>query len=77
MTAIGNTISITIGIMAGPSVVAAFTDYLFQDENMVAWSMALTFAIFVPLGGFLFFLAMKPMREAVTRRMEEEALGSA
>jgi MFS family permease len=77
MTAIGNTISITIGIMAGPSVVAAFTDYLFRDENMVAWSLALTFAIFVPLAGLLFFFAMKPMREAVTRRMDEEAAAEA
>jgi len=58
--------SITGGTL-GPSVVAFFTDHVFHNDAKVAWSMALTNAIFLPTAALLFWLGRKPMREAVRR----------
>ena len=41
--------TIILGQGIGPSVPAAFTDFLFQDDAKVGWSIALTAAICVPL----------------------------
>jgi MFS family permease len=68
MTAISNAVCVTIGIVAGPSCVASLTDFVFRDDNMVAWSLAITLAVFSALGAIMCYFAMKPMREAVARQ---------
>jgi len=57
----------TIGAMGGPSIVAFFTDHLFHDRNKVIWSLSLTVGIATPLAALLFWIGLKPMREAVQR----------
>jgi MFS family permease len=52
---------ICLGI--GPSVVAAITDFVFADNKMVGWSMALTFALAFPFSMTLLYLALRPFRE--------------
>jgi hypothetical protein len=56
-----------IGSTVGPSAVAFFTDNVFHDHAKVAWSLALTTAIVVPVAGVFFAIGLKPMREAVRR----------
>lgn len=46
----------------GPSVVAAFTDFLFQDDRMVGAALALTFGICTPLAAACFWYGMGGMR---------------
>jgi MFS family permease len=54
-----------IGIGVGPTLVGAFTTYLFRDDGMVGWAIALNCLVTAPLivGAVLF--AAKPMRLAV------------
>lgn len=52
-----------IGLGLGPTIVASFTDFLFADDRMVGWSIALTFLIFLPLSALSLLLACKPMRQ--------------
>lgn len=55
-----------IGLCTGPSMVAAFTDFLFQDPDMVGSSLMLTFAVFGPLAAVAFWFGRAPARQAVT-----------
>jgi len=56
-----------IGAGIGPSVPAAFTDFVFHDDSKVGLSIALTMAIFAPMGAaFLWF-----GRSAARRAIEE------
>jgi MFS family permease len=64
MTALAGIVSSLLGGTLGPSIVAFFTDQVFKDENKVGMSLGVTFAIFVPLAGLLFWIGMKPMAEA-------------
>jgi len=59
--------SAVLGSTFGPSIVAFFTDVVFHDDAKVGYSLALTNGIFMPLAAVLFWLGMKPMREAVAR----------
>ena len=52
-----------LGLGLGPSIVAAFTDFVFRDETRVGSSIALTFIIFAPLAMIAMFSATKAMRE--------------
>jgi hypothetical protein len=52
--------------------VAAFTDFVFRDDDLVAWSLALTIAVFVALGEISVFFGMKPMRVAINRQGEDD-----
>lgn len=54
-----------VGITAGPASVAFFTDYVFRDDAQVATSLSAAFAVLAPVGAFLFWRGLKPMREAV------------
>jgi MFS family permease len=64
-----------VGLGLGPSVVAAFTDYVFKDDAMVGYSMGATIAIFGVAAALLFALGQGPMRRAVLASSEvrEEA----
>jgi MFS family permease len=61
-----------LGAGFGATVVAAFTTLLFRDDNMVGWSIFLTYAIFMPISILFLRLAMPPMRALVA---EHEAAG--
>ncbi len=73
ISAITGVVSSVLGGTFGPSVVAFFTDHLFHDDSKVAWSLALTNAIFLPLAAIFFWLGLRPMRAAVDRMSPVEA----
>ncbi|MBT2185402.1 MFS transporter [Sphingobium nicotianae] len=63
-----------IGGGLGPTAIALITDFVFEDENMLRYAMALFVAIVGPIGVLLTWLAMKPYGEAV-RRFDLESPG--
>ena len=67
MAALCGIVSSVLGGTFGPSVVAFFTDHVFHDDAKLAYSLGATTAIFVPLAAGLFWLGMRPMREAAGR----------
>jgi hypothetical protein len=54
-----------VGLGLGPSVVAAFTDYVFKDDALVGYSMAAAIMIFGLAAALLFIAGRGPMRRAV------------
>lgn len=60
---------ILLGIGAGPSVVAAFTDFLFRDDAKLGYSLALLFALACPLASFILHLGKRPMRRAMSENL--------
>ena len=56
-----------IGMGAGPTLVASFTDYLFHSDAALGQSIALAIAIAAPLSALLLWLARRPYREALER----------
>lgn len=62
-------VMILLGIGAGPSVVAAFTDFVFRDDAKVGYSLALLFALACPLAALILQLGRGPMRRAVAENM--------
>ena len=48
-----------VGLGLGPTAVALFTDYVFQDEAMVRYSIAAVVAIFNPLAIVMTFMALR------------------
>ncbi len=57
-----------IGIGLGPTSVALFTDFVFQDENQIRYSLVLLYLIGGGIGLLLSYLALKPYREAIASR---------
>lgn len=62
-------VMILLGIGAGPSVVAAFTDFIFMDDAKVGYSLALIFALACPLAALALHLGRPAMRLAVVENM--------
>jgi MFS family permease len=54
-----------IGFALGPLMVALFTDYVFQAESQIGYSLVLTALILGPLGTFVIWLGMKPYGRSV------------
>jgi MFS family permease len=54
-----------IGAGIGSSVPAAFTDFVFKDDAMVGWSIALTLAIFGPVTSAILWAGRGATRRAV------------
>lgn len=54
-----------IGMGAGPTIVATFTDRVFQSDQALGNSIALTVAIAAPLSALTLWAARKPYREAL------------
>jgi MFS family permease len=54
-----------IGFGLGPTLVAVFTDYVFQAESQVGLSLAVTGLILGPLGTLVIWLGMKPYGRSV------------
>jgi hypothetical protein len=62
-----------IGLGIGPSAVAWCTDYLFQDESKVGWSL-LVVGVTAHVGaGIAFACGLRPYRESVDRFAQWEA----
>lgn len=62
---------IMFGIGAGPSVVAALTDFVFRDDLKVGWSIACTFAVALPLSAVVLWMGLGASRAAVAANREE------
>ena len=56
-----------IGMGAGPTLVASFTDYVFRSDAALGQSIALAIGIAAPLSALLLWLARRPYREALER----------
>ncbi|HKQ77248.1 MAG TPA: MFS transporter [Blastocatellia bacterium] len=54
-----------IGFGLGPTVVAMFTDYVFQAESQIGFSLSTTTLILGPLGALVIWLGMKPYGRSV------------
>jgi MFS family permease len=61
-----------VGAGIGPSIPAAFTDFVFRDDGKVGWSIALTTAIFAPIGAASLWFG----REAARRAIDDAAAWS-
>jgi len=65
VTAIYMFIFNVIGVGLGPTFVAVFTNYVFGDEQLIGYSLALTGLILGPLGTIAIWLGMKPYGRSV------------
>ena len=52
-----------IGLAIGPFLVAFGTDYIFNDPNLIAYSLSLVAVIVAPIGSILFCVGIKEYRE--------------
>jgi len=56
-----------IGLGLGPSIIAAMTDFVYQDEMMIRYSLAYPPAIILTLGGLIGLAGLKPYLESRKR----------
>lgn len=70
-TAIYIFVTSIIGMAAGASVLAAFTDFLYKDDGMLHYSIATANGIFYPAAALLFTLCLPAYRQS----MEEAEAG--
>ncbi len=54
-----------IGLGFGPSITAAFTDFLFQDPMLLNWSLSLTALVSIPAAAIILIFALKPYNRAL------------
>ena len=54
-----------LGMAVGTSVLAAFTDFVFQDDNALHYSLASVHALFYPLAMLLFWYCLPAYRTSV------------
>lgn len=54
-----------IGLGLGPTAVALVTDFVFQDENMVGFSLAVVGGICMPISALVLWLGCKPYRKSL------------
>ena len=55
-----------IGLALGPTLVAACTDYLFEDPAFVAWSLSLVSVTVAPIAIAILMLGMKPYAQRMS-----------
>lgn len=56
-----------IGLGLGPTLVGALTDFVFQDDMKVGWSLGVVFLIFAPIAAVSLYFGRRHMRDAVER----------
>ncbi|MFV9650327.1 hypothetical protein ACK129_16675 [Pseudomonas citrulli] len=56
---------ILLGIGLGPTLVAAFTDFILQDDAKLGYSLALLFAVACPVASIILLLGTGSMRRAL------------
>ncbi|MEM7080003.1 MAG: MFS transporter, partial [Pseudomonadota bacterium] len=61
-----------LGMAVGTSILAAFTDFLFQDDALLHFSIATACGLFYPLAAWLFWLCMPAYRVAVAEAEARE-----
>jgi MFS family permease len=54
-----------MGMAIGTTILAAFTDFLFQDDALLHYSIATACALFYPLAAIAFWFSLAPYRKAV------------
>ncbi len=55
-----------LGMALGTSILAAFTDFLFQDDALLHYSVASACGLFYPLAALFFALCLPAFRRAIT-----------
>lgn len=65
-----------IGLGFGPTVVASFTDFVFQSDAAIGKSLALTAAIMCPLAALIMLSGLKQVRKAIEARQGEVSVSS-
>lgn len=60
------------GMICGPALVAAVTDFVFHDDSKVNVALSSIHFVFGPLACLMFFLGLKPMREAYAQLLIDE-----
>ena len=56
-----------VGSGLSPTVLALFTDYVFQAEDQIRYAILMSAAIFSPLALFIMWLGLKPYAREVAR----------
>lgn len=56
-----------IGLGLGPTAVAMITDYVFQDDNAVRYSLAIVGTLAAAAASLLLWAGLKPYRESIAR----------
>jgi MFS family permease len=56
-----------IGFGIAPTIVALLTNYVFQSESLIRYSIVTVHAVVAPLAALVFYLGMKPYGEAFAR----------
>lgn len=64
VSALGLMLTTVLGSVLGPSLVAACTDFVFADEQRIGHSLALTFAVALPVSVAALAMSLRPLREA-------------
>lgn len=54
-----------LGIGLGPTLIGAITTFVFHDDMMLGWAIAVGGAIILPLAMLALFFGLRPMRQAV------------
>lgn len=62
-----------IGMTVGASAIAALTDFVFQDDHAVRYSLAIVAAIFCPAGALVFKACLKPYTQALDEAARRES----
>lgn len=58
------------GLILGPFLPGFFNDYLFQDAQMVGWSLALTVGLASLVSALLFYATWRPYRRHYAQMQE-------
>ena len=61
-------ISNAVGIGIGPTLIAALTDYTFEDPNMIRYSLSIVGGVSRTIAFVLFLVGLKYYRDLMTRR---------
>ena len=64
LTAVYIFVTNILGMAVGTSVLAAFTDFLYQDDALLHYSIATAVAIFYPSAALLFWYCLPAYRQA-------------
>ncbi len=59
-----------IGFGLGPTVVAAFTDFVFKDDAAIGKSLALTAGVMCPLATLILLSGLRHVREMIAERLD-------
>lgn len=65
MTALYIFVTNILGMAVGTSVLAAFTDYVYQDDGLLHYSIATVNALFYPAAALLFWYCLPAYRKSV------------